>query len=145
MKLLLVIDATDLILGRMASVVAKRLLEGEHVIIVNAEKAVISGRRDSTIREYLDWLDVRSIANPKKGPFHPKRPDALVRLAVRGMLPFSKPRGLSAYKRLRVYVGVPEEFANMKAESLQQAHMQRLSTRRFIRVGEISKHLGAKF
>lgn len=142
---MLVIDATDLILGRMASIVAKRLLEGERVTIVNAEKAVVSGKKGFILENYLDWFNVRSITNPRKGPFHLKRPDSLVRLAVRGMLPFSKPRGRSAYRRLRVYVGVPEELAQVKAESIPQAHLQRLSTRRFIRVGEISKHLGAKF
>ena len=50
-----VIDANGLILGRLASTVAKRLLSGdEEIHIVNAEKAVISGSRASTLRDYRE-------------------------------------------------------------------------------------------
>ncbi len=142
---MLVIDATDLILGRMASFVAKRLLEGERVAIVNAERAVISGKREATFKAYDAWMEIRNLVNPKKGPFHPRRPDALVRLTVRGMLPFDKPRGREAYRRLRVYTGVPPELKDMKFESIPDAHLSRLRTEWFIRVGELSQHLGAKF
>ena len=141
----MIIDAKDLILGRMASSVAKRLLEGEKVAIVNAEQAIISGRRKLTFDVYDAWLEVGSIVNPRKGPFHLRKPNDLVRLAVRGMLPFDKPRGREAYRRLKVYMGVPAEFKGKELESLPGAKLERLGTRRFIRVGELSKHLGIKF
>ncbi len=141
----MIIDATDLVLGRMASFVAKRLLEGEHVVIVNAEKSVISGRRKATFSLHHARLKIRSLVNPRKGPFHPRRPDALVRRTVRGMLPFDKSRGREAYRRLRAYIGVPAEFAGKKLQTLPQAHLSRLGTRRFISLRELSKHLGAKF
>jgi large subunit ribosomal protein L13 len=141
----MIIDAKDLILGRMASFVAKRLLEGESVAIVNAEQAVISGGRESTFDAYAAWRNIRSITNPKKGPFHPRKPNDLVRLAVRGMLPFDKHRGREAYRRLKVYIGVPAEFKGKELESLPGAKLERLGTRRFIRVGELSKHLGVRF
>jgi len=141
----MIIDAKDLILGRMASSVAKRLLEGEKVAIVNAEQAIISGRRKLTFDVYDAWLEIGSIVNPKKGPFHPRKPNDLVRLAVRGMLPFDKPRGREAYRRLRVYIGVPAEFKGKELESLPNARIERLGTRRFIRLGELSKHLGVRF
>jgi len=140
----MIIDAKDLILGRMASSVAKRLLEGEKVAIVNAEQAIISGRRKLTFDVYDAWLEIGSIVNPKKGPFHPRKPNDLVRLAVRGMLPFDKPRGREAYRRLRVYIGVPAEFKGKELESLPNARIERLGTRRFIRLGELSKHLGVR-
>jgi len=141
----MIIDAKDLILGRMASFVAKRLLEGESMVIVNAEQAVISGRREATLDLYDAWLEIRSIVNPRKGPFHPRKPNDLVRLTVRGMLPFDKPRGREAYRRLKVYIGVPAEFRSKELESLPGAKLERLGTRRFIRVGELSRHLGVKF
>lgn len=141
----MIIDAKDLILGRMASFAARRLLEGERVIIVNAEQAVISGRRELTFDIYDAWLKIRSIVNPRKGPFHPRRPDDLVRRTVRGMLPFDKPRGREAYRRLKVYVGMPAEFKGKELVSLPDASLQGLGTRRFIRVGELSRHLGARF
>lgn len=140
----MIIDAKDLILGRMASSVAKRLLEGERVAIVNAEQAVISGRRKLTFDVYDAWLEVGSIVNPRKGPFHMRKPNELVRLVVRGMLPFDRPRGREAYRRLKVYMGVPAEFKGKELESLPNARIERLGTRRFIRLGELSKHLGVK-
>lgn len=137
------IDGKDLVLGRLASFVAKRLLEGEKVTIVNAEQVVISGRRDATLDEYKAWLETRKLTNPRKGPFHHKRPEELIRLAVRGMLPFDKPRGKEAFRRLRVYIGVPKEFSGKELISIPDASLDRLGTRRFIRIGVLSKHLGA--
>lgn len=141
----MLIDATDLVLGRMASAVAKRLLEGEKVTVVNAEKAVITGRRKSTLGEYDAWTRIRALANPRKGPLHPRRPEDLVRRTVRGMLPYKKSRGMEAYRRLRVHVGLPAEFEGEKPQPIPEAHMERTATRRFIRLGELSKRLGAKF
>jgi len=142
---MMIIDAKDLILGRMASFVAKRLLEGEIVAIVNAEQAVISGRREATFDAYSAWRDIGSITNPLKGPYHPRKPNDLVRLTVRGMLPFDKPRGKVAYRRLKVYIGVPAEFKDKNLESLPGAKVEKLGTRRFISIGELSRHLGVRF
>jgi large subunit ribosomal protein L13 len=141
----MIIDAKDLILGRMASFIAKRLLEGERVIIVNAEQAVISGKRKTTFDIYDAWRKIRSLVNPRKGPFHPRRPDDLVRLTVRRMLPYDKARGREAYRRLRVHVGLPSEFKEKELMSIPEASLKRLGTKRFIRLGELSRHLGARF
>ena len=142
---MIVIDAKDLVLGRLASFAAKRLLEGEEVAIVNAEQAVISGERRRVFDEYDAWLKIRSLTNPRKGPFHPRKPQDLVRRVVRGMLPFDKPRGREAYRRLRVHVGLPEELKKTELKTLPEASLARLGKRRFIRVGELSKYLGARF
>ena len=141
----MIIDGKDLVLGRLASFVAKRLLEGEKVTILNAEHVVISGRSGATLDSYKAWLDTRNVANPRKGPFHPKHPEDLVRRAVRGMLPFSTAHGIAAFRRLRAYVGVPEEFSGKETVQVPGAGLQSLSTRRFIRVGDLSKELGGSF
>jgi len=141
----MIVDATDMILGRLASFAAKRLLAGEQVMVVNAERAVISGGRERTFDTYEAWLQIRNLANPRKGPFHLKRPDDLVRLTVRGMLPFDKARGRAAYRKLKVYVGVPAELKDKQMQVVDEASLKRLGTRRFIKVGELSKHLSAKF
>lgn len=141
----MIIDGKDLVLGRLASFAAKRLLEGEHVTVVNAEQVVVSGRKEATFDAYDAWLEVRNLTNPRKGPFHLKRPEDLVRLAVRGMLPFDKPRGRGAYGRLRVHMGVPPKFAGKEMQTLPEASLERLGTRRFMRIGNLSKHLGARF
>lgn len=59
-----IINADGLILGRMASIIAKRLLKGEKIAVVNAEKAVISGKKKAKIREAKEFLEV---GHPGKG------------------------------------------------------------------------------
>ncbi|MFB0500341.1 MAG: 50S ribosomal protein L13 [Candidatus Hadarchaeaceae archaeon] len=141
----MIIDGKDLVLGRLASFAAKRLLEGEHVTVVNSEQVVISGRKEATFDVYDAWLEVRNLTNPRKGPFHLKRPEELVRRTIRGMLPFDKPKGRAAYRCLRVYIGVPRELASKEIQTLPEASLERLGTRRFIRIEALSKHLGGKF
>lgn len=134
-----VIDATGLILGRMASVVAKRLLNGEKIIIVNAEKAIISGDKYMVVGQYHDYLQ---IGHPGKGPLHPRRPDRIVRRAIRGMLPYKQPRGRDSLKRLRVYMGVPAELRDKPMETIPEASASKLKGRRYITVLEMSRHIG---
>lgn len=137
----MIVDATDLVLGRVASQIAKKLLEGEEVIIVNAEKAVISGRKKSTLSEYDAWTNIKSLVDPKQGPIHPKRPEDLFRRTVRGMLPMKKAKGKEAFRRLEAYIGVPSNLDTEKMETFPKANVQNLNTRRFIRLEELSKHL----
>lgn len=133
-----VIDAYGLILGRMASMVAKRLLKGETIIIVNAEKAVISGKKKSRVNEARKFLEVGS---PRRGPFHYRRPDRIVRRTVRGMLPYKQPKGKQAYKRLKVFMGVPDGFKDRKMETLAHAQAEKL-TCPYLTVGEFAKEVG---
>jgi len=133
-----IIDADSLILGRMASVVAKRLLNGEKIIIVNAEKAVISGKRLSLIREAKDFLQV---GHPGKGPYHPRRPDQIVKRTIRGMLPRKKPRGQQAYKRLRVFIGIPDELKDVERETIPEANAEKLRCP-YIRVADLARAVG---
>ena len=136
-----VIDASNAILGRLASIVAKRLLNGEKIAIVNAEKAVISGKFDSILEKYKEWLKIRTHTNPKKGPFHYRRPDKLVKRTIRGMLPWKNPRGKQAYKRLRVYIGVPEELKNKEIARVQEVDASRLKGS-YITIFELSQLIG---
>ncbi len=143
-KNVVVIDAEGLVLGRLASVVAKRLLNGERIVVVNAEKALISGERKAILDWYLDRLRKRTHYNPEKtGPKWPRRPDGIVKRAIRGMIPRKTPRGREALRRLRVYIGVPEEFKEVPKVKIPEA-MPRNETRRvkFITVGELAQSIG---
>jgi len=133
-----VIDASGLILGRMASVVAKRLLMGESIVIVNAEKAAISGRRLSRVREAVAFLDV---GHPGKGPYHPRRPDRIVHRTIRGMLPHRIPKGQEALGRLRVFLGLPEEFKGSKLETIADASVGKLKCP-YVSVGDFAREVG---
>jgi len=133
-----IIDATGLILGRMASTVAKQLLQGETVIVVNAEKAVISGERLSILRKAKDFLEV---GHPRKGPYHPRRADQIVRRTVRGMLPRKKPKGQQAYKKLKVFLQLAKEFEGKEIQTISEASVENLKCP-YITVGELAKELG---
>lgn len=133
-----VLDADGHIVGRLASHVAKRLLQGEVVTIVNAEKALVSGRR----RQVLDaYREARTRGSPAKGPFFPRPPDRILKRTVRGMLPRKKGRGREAMGRLRVHLGTPPELAGAKAQKIPDASPARLST---TSLEKISRELGWK-
>ena len=134
----IIIDAKGLILGRMASNVAKCLLQGETVIVLNAEKAAISGKRKFIVDDAKTFLEV---GHPRKGPLHPRRPDRIVRKTIRGMLPSRKPKGKQAYKRLKVYLGAPSEFEDKKIQTIVEARADKLKSP-YITVGELAKEIG---
>jgi len=124
----------------MASIVAKRLLLGETIVIVNSEKAALSGKRLSRVKEARAFLD---IGHPKKGPFHPRRPDQIVHKTVEGMLPHRQPRGETALRRLRVFLGVPVELKDASFQTIPEAHVNRLKCP-YVTVGELAKEIGYK-
>jgi len=134
----IIIDAKGLILGRMASIIAKRLLQGESVIVLNAEKTAISGKRLQIVKEAKTFLEV---GHPRKGPFHQRRPDRIVRRTIRGMLPRKKPKGMQAFKRLKVYLGAPMEFNGKEIQTILEASAEKLKSP-YITVGELAKEIG---
>ncbi len=135
-----VFDASGHVAGRLASVVAKRLLLGEDIAVVNAEKAILTGARASIFAEFRHRRDIGS---SRKGPFYPARPDRILHRAIRGMLPYQKPRGRAALRRLRVYVGVPDDLRDQPLERAGAA--TRVTTSQYATLAEISRRLGAKF
>ena len=133
-----IVNADGLILGRMSSKIAKRLLNGEQVIIVNAEKTVLSGKRKSKIAEAKEFLEVGA---PERGPFHYRRPDRIVRKTVRGMLPFKQPKGKNAFANLKVFMGIPLEFKDKATETLKEAQASKLKGPSFT-LAELAKEVG---
>ena len=132
------VNAEGLIVGRMCSKVAKRLLNGEEVIILNAEKAVFSGKKKSKVLEAHIFLEVGA---PRRGPFHYRRPDRFLRKAVRGMVPFKQPKGKNAYKRLKVFMGVPLELKDKEMITFTEASSANLKGPHFT-LGEMAKEIG---
>lgn len=132
------VNAEGQIVGRMCSKVAKLLLNGEEVVILNAEKAVFSGKKKSKLAEAHLFLEVGA---PARGPFHYRRPDRYLRKTVRGMVPFKQPKGKAAYKRLKAYMGVPIEFQDQKMISFDEAQVANLKGPHFT-LAELAKEIG---
>jgi large subunit ribosomal protein L13 len=122
----LVLDATNAVVGRLATKTAKALLNKKKVIIINAEQAIITGNPYNTKRKYFERIKRGS---PQHGPFFPRTPDRILRRAIRGMLPKNfKPK-------LTIHIG----SAGLKGEKTEK----KLKTN-FIRLKDLSKSLGWK-
>jgi len=135
-----VVDARDCILGRVASQVAEHALDGESVAVVNAERAVITGSEEDVTETYRTRRDLGS----DRGPEYPKRPDRIFKRAIRGMVPYKKPRGREALENVRVYVGNPYDGGEeTDTVVLEGTSLDRLSNIRFVSLGDVSESLGA--
>jgi large subunit ribosomal protein L13 len=137
--MVVVINAEKHILGRMSTNVAKRILNGEDVIIVNAEKAIITGNRDMIFDNYTAKYKRGKQIN---GPFFPKRADLIVKRTIRGMIPFKSSHGREVYRHLTVFVGVPKDLVSAKMEQVEAA--TNLWTDKYVTVGEVAEHLGSR-
>ncbi|QGR20216.1 50S ribosomal protein L13 [Stygiolobus azoricus] len=136
-----IVNAENQILGRMATHIVKLLKEGKKVIVVNAEKAVISGPKSRVIQGYSLLFTVRTMQNPaKNGIRRPRNPVNIVKRTVRGMLPKNR-MGKQYYKNLIVYIGVPKEFEGKQTIRFEDADVSRLKGK-YITVAELSKAIG---
>ncbi|QIO23315.1 50S ribosomal protein L13 [Haloarcula sp. JP-L23] len=131
-----VVDARDCIMGRVASAVAEQALDGQTVAVVNAERAVITGREEQIVEKYKKRIDI----GDDNAYFYPKRPDGIFKRAIRGMLPHKKQRGREAFENVRVYVGNPHDE---DGDVLEGTSLDRLSNIKFVSLGDVSEALGA--
>ena len=129
----MIIDGKNAIFGRLASTAAKKLLSGEEIIIINADKMIITGAPKKIVSKYLA---LRRVGSPQHGPFFPTKADAIVRRTVRSMLPYKTNKGRAAFKKLRVYT----DSNGMKGEPIEVKTIKS----NFITVGELSRILGGK-
>jgi len=135
-----VVDVSGLILGRAASAIAQRLLKGESIVVVNAEKSVVTGSRQNVLAFYTAN---RARGSKRTGPHYPRYPDRIFRRTVRGMLPHLKTRGKEALDRLDVYIGVPATVSAAPRQSIDVAR-SRPSLRAPLTLEEITRLLGAR-
>lgn len=135
----MIINAENLILGRLASYVAKKALLGEKVDIVNCEKIVITGTKRAIQEEYKRRVER---GDTFKGPFISRMPDRLVKRSIRTMLPYKKYRGKKALKNIKCYMGVPDNLKDQKQETLDQFHVSKTKSTKYLRIKDISKFLG---
>lgn len=138
------IDASGKVAGRLASIIAKLLLKGKRVIVFNVEKAVVTGKKKSILSLYRKRMSIQSKVNLRRhGPFKPKTPDGIFRRIVRGMLPRRKAKGKEAYRRLRIYVGIPKKFEKIKFNDFPEVNYKR-NPYGYMTIEEIARLLGWK-
>ncbi len=139
---MIIIDGENSIMGRLGAKVAKELLKGEEVRIINAEKIIITGNPKNTVEKYMQRRNLRDPAKPEKSRKTPRRPDLFVKRIIRGMLPYKSKKGQEAYRRLLVHIGTPKEYEG-KAVRIAESKSN-TSDYKYITIEKLCKELGWK-
>jgi len=143
----LIIDGRGHLLGRLASIVAKTLLQGQKVVVVRCEGINISGSFYRNKLKYLSFLRKKCNVNPSRGPYHFRAPSKIFWRTVRGMMPHKTRRGDAALDNLRVVEGIPPPYDKKKRFVVPSAlRTVRLNPRRkFCHLGRLSHEVGWKY
>ncbi|MEM2956127.1 MAG: 50S ribosomal protein L13 [Candidatus Pacearchaeota archaeon] len=105
----IIIDAAGSALGRFSTFAAKQALLGNKVIIINCNKAVITGKKHAVLEAYQKKLARGGFS--QKGPYISKIPEKIVKRTIRGMLPWNIARGRKAFKLIKCFNESPEQYA----------------------------------
>jgi large subunit ribosomal protein L13 len=126
----LVVDASNQVLGRLATEIARRLRgkhkaeytphvdTGDYIIVTNAEKVVVTGRKfkNKMYHSHSGFPGgIKSVSFEKMQDKHPAR---IIELAVKGMLP-KNPLGRDMYRKLKVYVGTDHPHGAQQPKQLE--------------------------
>eukprot|EP00246_Nothoceros_aenigmaticus_P017440 TRINITY_DN84_c0_g1_i1.p1 TRINITY_DN84_c0_g1~~TRINITY_DN84_c0_g1_i1.p1 ORF type:complete len:207 (+),score=30.34 TRINITY_DN84_c0_g1_i1:60-680(+) len=139
-----VVDARHHMLGRLASILAKELLNGQRVVVVRAEEICLSGGLVRQKMKYLRFLRKRMNTKPSKGPIHFRSPSRILWRTIRGMIPHKTKRGAAALERLKAFEGIPAPYDKMKRMVIPDAlKVLRLQPgHKFCLLGRLSSEVG---
>jgi len=131
-------------LGRLASAIAKELLNGQKVVCVRTEDVNISGSLFRNKLKYLAFLNKRMNTNPRRGPFHYRAPSRILWRTIRGMIPHKTKRGAAALERLKVFEGIPHPYDKVKRQVVPGAltNLRLKPGRKYCRLGDLSSQVG---
>ncbi|CAH0558033.1 unnamed protein product [Brassicogethes aeneus] len=143
----ILIDGRGHLLGRLAAIVAKTLLQGNKVTVVRCEQLNISGNFYRTKLKFMSFLRKRCNVNPARGPFHFRAPSRIFWKTVRGMLPHKSERGKQALRNLKAYEGIPPPYDRRKRVVVPGALrvICLKPGRKFCHVGRLSHEVGWKY
>ena len=116
-----VYDGTDAVFGRIASVVAKDLLKGNSVNVINCEAMIVSGDKKLFAKKILTKGEMGR-GGSMKGPSYPRVADRLVKRMIRGMLPWDRSKGRAAFKQLKCYIGNGDVTEEEVAKAIKFNH-----------------------
>ncbi|PHU01583.1 60S ribosomal protein L13a-4 [Capsicum chinense] len=140
----IVVDARHHMLGRLSSILAKELLNGQKVVVVRCEEICLSGGLVRQKMKYLRFLRKRMNTKPSHGPIHFRAPSKILWRTIRGMIPHKTKRGAAALARLKVYEGVPPPYDKIKRMVIPDAlKVLRLQAgHKYCLLGKLSSEVG---
>merc|ERR1712124_196293 len=141
------IDGSGHLMGRLASVIAKQILQGQKVVVVRCDKICISGNFYRNKLKVFDYLRKRMNTKPSKGPYHFRAPSKCLFKVVRGMVPRKTARGMEAMNRLKVFDGVPPPYDRLKRMVVPSALrvLKLRPGRKYCSLGRLSHETGWKY
>ena len=137
----MIIDATNQVLGRVASFAAKKSLLGERIEIVNCEKSVITGTKENVLARYKAKVQR---GDPFHGPYISRLPERIFKRTIRGMLPRRQEKGQLALKRILCYKGIPDHLKGKKHDGVKGADVSKMSNLRYVQLAEICRLIGGR-
>lgn len=140
---MMTVDIKGLVAGRVATKIAKALINGESAIVLNAEGAIIVGTKDSVMAKYKLRVDAAVKSNPHYGPKYSRVPSSIFKRMVRNMLPTKGSTKDKMIKKLKVYNAVPKELAKEKMTVFEEFKCNERHT--FMTLKEISLNLGGRW
>ncbi|EMF17018.1 60S ribosomal protein L16-B [Sphaerulina musiva SO2202] len=144
----IVVDGKGHLLGRLASTVAKQLLNGQKIVVVRCEALNISGEFFRAKLKYQAFMRKQTRYNATRGgPWHYRSPAKMFWRTVRGMIPHKTERGAKALERLKTFEGVPPPYDHKKRQVVPQAlRVLRLKPgRKYCTVGRLGHEFGWKY
>ena len=140
----IVIDGRGHLVGRLASKVAKELLNGQRVVVVRCELLQRSGSLFRNKLKFHEFLRKGMNTNPRRGQFHYRSPSRIFWRMVRGMLPHKTPKGSVALGKLKVFEGIPYPYDQKRRMVVPDAlKILRLkSHRKFCVLGDLAQLAG---
>jgi len=137
----MIINGSNLLMGRLASFAARKALEGEQVTIVNCKKVYVSGSPKGVLERYKRKF---TLGTTLHGPFISRNPGFLMRRSIRGMLPWNRVRGREAFRRVKCYPDVPEALKGKPTVAIEAKGINKLPITRYITLGEVCARIGTK-
>ena len=133
-------------LGRLSSVIAKEILNGQKVVCVRSEDINMSGPLYRNKLKYADFKRKRLATKHSKGHIHYRAPSKILWRTIRGMLPHKTTRGSLALDRLKTFDGVPSPYDEKKRVVVPAALkcLRLKNHRKYCRLGQLSSDFGWK-
>ena len=142
----IVVDGKDHLLGRLASYLAKQLLNGQRVVVVRCESICKSGSLFRNKVEWMEFLNKSATHNPRKWFVHYRSPARTLWRTIRGMVSHKTPRGAAALGKLKVFDGMPAPYDTCKKQVITDAlRVVRLKNHRaYCKLGDLMSQVGWK-
>lgn len=139
----MIVDGKNLIAGRLASKVAKAVVKGEKVVIINAEDVVIIGKKENILEKFYTRTHVKVLSNPHYGPKYDRVPSKILRRMIKGMLP-KGPRAVERYiKMVTVHNSTPKLMPKEEITTFKEIEFD--GHKNHITLKELGTLLGAKW